>query len=522
MSDASTRPRPRPKPRPKAVQKTPSDSAAATGGASTSSVPTAKPQDEDDDAMFIRQPRNNESAFEFVSKINRDLDKPKTVETSDSDEDVGTPRRRQVKKRKGNVNGWQNSRNLERFMSQEASDTGSDLELLEDTPKGAQRKRKRDDEKKQGSRSRSRSKSITPPPELTQDDIRKYRIHVRQTVAGSDGNARANSPTRYEVEDDSADLTLDPDLQRIIQNAKARQQTKSQTRLSSPPPTAGEGPKVTLTVKWQPHPLNEHAVEKVWAYLVNRNSSFRDVFEEVAEEGQVLSENLVLSYRGHRFFPSVSPSTLHIYDQAEIVACDKRTWDFIRASRNNVIPERTSPPPPTSAPSSKPPSKTTSTVTPVSLPEHDVIEFNSSGDEIEIVPTQHEEDEDASDDDNDNKVAEPEPERGSAVPEDAFSLNVRSGLNSKAITLVVRPTATCGAIVKGYLKKAGLADQYAAFMNGETAAPAAVKNTKRRGAAAPAPPKIPALSIDGDRVGNDEEIGNHDLEDGDMVEVVGL
>lgn len=76
----------------------------------------------------------------------------------------------------------------------------------------------------------------------------------------------------------------------------------------------------------------------------------------------------------------------------------------------------------------------------------------------------------------------------------------------KGINLTVRPTTTCGAIVKAFLKAAGLSDQYTASSS----------KSKKAGQA------MPQLMIDGDKMADDMEIGEADLDDGDLVEVVGL
>lgn len=75
----------------------------------------------------------------------------------------------------------------------------------------------------------------------------------------------------------------------------------------------------------------------------------------------------------------------------------------------------------------------------------------------------------------------------------------------KSINLTVRPTTTCRAIVKAFLKAAGLSDQYTAS-----------SKNKKAGQA------MPQLMIDGDKMADDMEIGEADLDDGDLVEVVGL
>lgn len=97
-----------------------------------------------------------------------------------------------------------------------------------------------------------------------------------------------------------------------------------------------------------------------------------------------------------------------------------------------------------------------------------------------------------------------------------LKLVLRSALTaSKEITLTVRTTTRCDAVVKAFIKKAGLreADYPELFAGGNGRNPK--KGRKSSG-------KDPRLSVDGDRFANDMQIGQTDLEDGDMVEVVGL
>ena len=84
---------------------------------------------------------------------------------------------------------------------------------------------------------------------------------------------------------------------------------------------------------------------------------------------------------------------------------------------------------------------------------------------------------------------------------DIFKLVVRSGV-TKDFTLQVRQTTTCGAIVKAFLKRAGIADQY-------------IEARSIRGGG-------PRLMIDGERMDPETPISGADLEDGDQVEVGGL
>ena len=114
---------------------------------------------------------------------------------------------------------------------------------------------------------------------------------------------------------------------------------------------------------------------------------------------------------------------------------------------------------------------------------------------------------DAEDDDDEEEAAE---DKG-----DKFKIILRSKA-AKDITLTVRPTTKCGAIVKAFLKSAGLADKYPGA--GEVAG----KTPAKKGRKTAAPAGGPWLAVDGDKMANNVEIGEADLEDGDMVEVTGL
>lgn len=105
--------------------------------------------------------------------------------------------------------------------------------------------------------------------------------------------------------------------------------------------------------------------------------------------------------------------------------------------------------------------------------------------------------------------------------EDKFKLIIRSALTTnKEISLVVRPTTKCGAIVKAFLKRAGLSGQYPEVFTSVPASAARRKGGRKNNVAAAG--KDPRLCLDGDKLDNASEIGDADLEDGDMIEVVGL
>jgi len=207
----------------------------------------------------------------------------------------------------------------------------------------------------------------------------------------------------------------------------------------------------------------------VWGFKMKRHDNFRQVFDETADIAGVLSSNLVVSYDGKRLFSSATPNSIRIWAEAELEACDKTTHEYIRTHRHqrSISPDDTGPNP------------------------------NPNGTAPSRSGTQ---------DLSDASDAEPIDSHDSQK----FKLTLRSALNSKDVTLTVRPTTTCGAIIKAFLKSAGLSDKYPGLGSGQTPKKGGVKG------------KTPMLCLDGDKLDPGSEIGEADLEDGDLVEVVGL
>ena len=83
-------------------------------------------------------------------------------------------------------------------------------------------------------------------------------------------------------------------------------------------------------------------------------------------------------------------------------------------------------------------------------------------------------------------------EHDSPSDDGAFKLTIRSTA-AKEIIVTVRPTTTCGKIVENFIKRAGLK-----------------------------PNKKARLQIDGESMKPEVTIADTDLEDGDMVDIVGL
>lgn len=263
---------------------------------------------------------------------------------------------------------------------------------------------------------------------------------------------------------------------------------------------------VELKVRWRRHPLNPEGAEGVWGFQMKRvcvrgyikrgtvhslatsqHDSFKILFDEVADIAEVLTEDVIVTFQGKRIFASASPHGIGVWAQAELGAanlafvrrhnilttyldaCDRSTFEHLQTSRhrspaaNNALDL-------VNAPLSR-------GTSPISIA--------------------------------DDSAAPSEPEDDSG-DEDTLKITLRSAL-TKPLTLTVRQTTKCHAILQAFFKHHKLTDKY-------TTSPAKGKKSAK----GKAKPAGPALVVDGDRLNPDDEISVADLEDGDVVDVVGL
>ncbi|KAG6334693.1 hypothetical protein ID866_4392 [Astraeus odoratus] len=454
----SARPRPRPRPRP--VAKPPaagSDNGevlTATNQASSSTTAAAAtnvaPQNntiEDEDALFMRNRGRTAEQWKQLHQLaerNAHVSEP-TVDSEDEASGQSSPARPTKKKKKrdkqNDVPRWQ-AIGVAELLSSDGED--DDLEIIEcalgvDSDAHASPRKRK--------RQRSRSRSITPPPALSAHQLANARHLVRQALA-----VEARAPSPILVPDDSTDtIVLDPELAKIEEAVK-KQATQQKFR------GEGGGPEIVeIKVSWIPHPLNSAAQKHVWVFHIKRHDTFHDLFEEIADLASIMVDQLVITFDGKHVFPSGSPHSLHMWAEGELEARDKATHDYIRSHYRQCT--------------QSPPSQ-------AAEPVDEILSEMPSGE------------------------AESDDSEAESTSGDKFKLVLRSGV-TKDITLTVRPTTTCGAIVKAFLKAAGLPDTYSD-----------VRSAGRK--------KAPQLKIDGEKQAPGTEIGDADLEDGDMVEVAGI
>ncbi|KAI0631929.1 hypothetical protein C8Q77DRAFT_1122755 [Trametes polyzona] len=510
-----------PKPRPRVRRASPATPALDTAvptpsspgpsSAATSIPPQPLVRKDDDDALFLRNQNRTEQEWKALNKRDAEKEKKKKRKAAPSDSDNSdsgsgsSPRSRNKKtKRRGRkqdtLPDWtrRNPTDIMHVRVQMvlwmktavvhaiAPDLGmvayvlirtrfsdlsdSDDDVLKSMKKTAAIEGKPDAPSK-GRCARSRSRSLTPPPALPQLAIMRAREAVNQVVGDV---PRAPSPTNL-VDDSFDTIVADAELAAVAQRIRSEMLRNGGT----PVPEGGGPENVRLTILWRPHPLDPNGQAEVWDKVQKRHEDFHALCAEIADGVSTLEDNVVLMHDGKRVFPSSTPHSIGIWAEAELEACQKATYQYLQENKR----------------------MRSESVAPMSLqdlarrsPSHarspSPLQFSDVG------PARA-----ASVSDEDDK------------PADTFHLVIRSErTKGRDITLLVRPTTKCGAIVRAFLKKAGLDSEY----------PPNAPVAKGRGRGKAAPAKTPLLSVDGDKMDPETEIGDADLEDGDQVDVVGL
>lgn len=204
------------------------------------------------------------------------------------------------------------------------------------------------------------------------------------------------------------------------------------------------------------------------------------MYEEVAEQASILCDELIITLDGKRVFPFASPHGLDIWAEADLGKCT----NFRFTTLEQTI----------SAEASK-----VSTYDYIRSQRHLSPSTMEAGSSAAFLQTPL------------STIAESQPSQFSEIGDDGqkFKLIVRSTATKDDVSLTVRPTTKCGAIVKAYLKAMGLTQDYP----GDPPMKKGGRGEKDR---------VPAVQVDGDTLGPNVEIGGADLEDGDQIDIVGL
>lgn len=440
---------PRPRPRPANRQASGLTQHAASSSKLVTTTKTGRELELDKgDELFIRNRNRTAKDWQRLDRLAKEqasqsLEGDVDVEEL-SDDTSGCPRkRRRARQREGSeLPEWTRQTDVTLL----APDDESDLEVFDAQEADAPPPVTANGINK---RPRSRSRSLTPPPGLSMQQI----LNVRKVVSTAlQSSPRAESPTNDFIDDSVDTIVLDEDLAFIAREVQARVNRRGDVE-------SGGGPEiVTMKVNWLRPQSSDGHVDAL-TFEMKRHDTFHALFEDVANAAGVPTRSLVLTHSGARVFASATPHSLKIWAEAQMDASDVTTFEHLREQRHELHPQFTDPstgwsPPPGSAEDGE--------------SESDVQSVAEEGDDI-------------------------------------FKLVVRSGV-TKDVTLKVRPTTTCGAIVKAFLRRAGIADKYPEG-----------KSSRRKSAVGG-----PRLMVDGDRMDPDTPISEADLEDGDQVEVTGL
>ncbi|KAI0747372.1 hypothetical protein C8Q74DRAFT_1369329 [Fomes fomentarius] len=486
MSSSTTRPKPRPRPRARAPaaasvdtdvppSSSPGPSSAGTSYTQAQKTTHVLPTIEDEDALFLRNKTRSAQDWKRISKLNEEKEsrKRKSSSSDSSDEENhggSSPKSRTRKKRgpsqKKNAAAPDWTKGKSEIIISSDSDS-DDLIPNKARKKGANGTKGTSLQPKD---KRARSRSITPPPALPQYAIQRAREAVQLLVGDA---PRSPSPT--DVLDESTNaIELDPELASIARRVQSEAHDGTHT--------VGGPQDVKIRIAWKPHPMNPSGRPETWDITQKRHDNLHPLFSQVADLASIRVENLVVCYEGKRVFPSSTPHSIGIWAEAELEALEKTTYQYLQEYKRIRSPS----------------------VAPAA--------GHIGGDALRRSPSHaRSQSIELSDDDSKGGAASAHVQNEDDKEFNTFHLFVRSARTPKDISLLVRPSTKCGAIVRAFLQKAGLAAEYV------NAAPATGRG---RGKAAAV--KVPALSVDGDRMDPETEIGEADLEDGDQVEVVGL
>lgn len=533
MADTTTNARPRPRPRPRPVQKAgPQNTSSTTSGSTVNSIPGPSSRASDDiDDMFIKNKNRDLSTWkkldeakkdEFVTHIDDDSG-------SDSDENLSPNSRKRRREKSTSLPKpkWQRDKDFMRSISDApkvlSDSEDSDLEILGEGSAAPRRSNQRISNKRA---KRSRSRSITPPPQLPLQQIE----NVKRVVWKAMGSKPAAGSSAEEDDGylSAEPLELDPELERIARQVQ-REASSVTPGFGAPTHSRGnsvcpdDDDEVQVRVKWKPHPNAPNASEDiVWEYKISRSDDFYELFEAIAEDAQIKPERLVVCFDGKRIFASVTPSTLNLWRSADFDAYERAAYDYIRSNPDLRYSSGLSSTQPQTQSSSGVNSGNTFELS--DSDDDDAARASSSAQAAPSYPS------------SSSNVLPPSssssskgpvaPSDSEAEDDDKFKLTLRSSA-TKDVTVTVRPTTKCGSIIKAFLKKAGLEAQYTHVFadNGSVdaqATPKAKGKGRGKGAKAAAPQKVPKLSLDGDKLDNDSPIGDADLEDGDVIDVVDL
>ncbi|GJJ15743.1 hypothetical protein Clacol_010021 [Clathrus columnatus] len=432
---------PRPRPRPRPVAKV----AGPSSPTSEESVSKKKINDDDDDFFVHNKGRSFREVEERAAKVAAKAAAESDNESgggSDMSGSEGTPRPNRRSRKPTAAKGSDSSSRIVKDTAAELlRDVTSEKAVVDvSSDEYGEDGPRAGPSQSESKRTRSRSRSLTPPPEFTEQERLRTRMAI-QRVLGSDTTVPTTRPFPAMAEDDDMDPGEEP-INSSLRHIMEMVGNSNRRRLpgDSEQMTTSS---VTIRVKWIHSSVATNVSQRSWT------DPLRQIADKISQEMRVLPKELVLLQNRKQVYTTITPQGLGVWDEFDLEACARVTYETLY-TRSGPAP---TPPP----------------------------QLNED------------------DGDSEREESSPPSEVAADDSDEKFKIIVRAA--DLSVPLTVRPTTTCGKIVRAFL----------AIMvkQGKPALPTKKANQVR-------------LYVDGEKQDPNAPISDCDLEDGDIVEIIGL
>ncbi|KAG8921265.1 hypothetical protein FRC02_000357 [Tulasnella sp. 418] len=441
-----------------------------------SSSKVVKTISNDDDDFFLRNKKPD--AFVQDLKLREQAEKEaarlKPIHVVDSDEDESDDVHSSGGKRKRKnapyappsrikLPEWTKNKHAAKLKPE---DSDSDIQIIESDSDSQTKRARSTTVERRGKRiekpvKKRRSPSVTPPPELTNEDLEPTRELLRATFPMPQ---RAPSPTFDDTSFDTSLDYMDPELAAIAQRAKLACQNSARSTqddvLGKPEIVA-----VTVTYHHEPTvaPLCIARDGQNWTFQIKRNDPFSGTFQKVSNSTGIPLRNLVFIREGdQRIYSHVGPNFVNAWSTVELDAYHEAYWAKILHHRTVGSP--------------------TKEQSNMSLPSGTQNSTSAPSRAGSSVPV---------DDDDDSSFG---------MSDDLVKISIQGSAGKWPVG--ARPTTLASVLIGFYLKKAGIQ--------------LAEKEWKAKGI---------KLRYDGDIINYDtpvSEMGDEGLESGDVIDIINV
>ncbi|RHZ77027.1 hypothetical protein Glove_186g168 [Diversispora epigaea] len=307
--------------------------------------------EDDDDSFFTRK---TTFSRKFITKPTKSVEMTEELNSENdslqlTEEETSKRPTKKKKNKKGKRPDWKMSENINFLSDSSPLDNLSDLSddddddddddndydnNMEVRKKGKKRKKrkrvKKDKVKEQDENSEDeRESSLTPPPELSEYQIKSTVGVVRATLMQyserlrSDGNEISSPGISHEPQDD---MELDPELLAIQQSIKQLHDKSNRN------PNAKVEIKVIIIRHPEAEPTTKKA-EKPIKFIVRADDNFEQMIKHICDKRDIRKQDLLLTYNKVKIFPRSTPESLGMIGQVIIEAYTKEIYNYIKEQK---------------------------------------------------------------------------------------------------------------------------------------------------------------------------------------------